>query len=89
MLLLLYLLFFYLLNKKKNQYYMCLVFFFFFLFRNQSDFSSQRKTSRCIKESLKNTYPKLNEVDILNEIIEMEKSVILKKKSLQVYSTFS
>ena len=79
MLLLLYLLFFYLLNKKKNQYYMCL-FLFFFLFRNQSDFSSQRKTSQCIKESLKNTYPKLNEVDILNEIIEMEKSVILKKK---------
>ena len=54
---------------------MCL----FFLFRNQSDFSSQRKTSRCIKESLKNTYPKLNKVDILNEMIEMEKSVILKK----------
>ena len=65
--------FFYLLNKKKNQYYMCLIFFFFFLFSNQSDFSSQRKTSQCIKESLKNTYPKLNEVEILNEIMEMEK----------------
>ena len=57
---------------------MCFFFFFRQLFKNEMDMSSSRNTTRCVKRSFIKRYHKLNEVEILKNIIKMEKSVLLK-----------